>query len=404
MKTTFLKTTLLAAVTLMNIGAAEIENLKLNINRVKRDALVIKPNKKQKEKPALLIFFHGGNGTADQMVPMTDIDKYVDEHNLVVIMPNGLKDPEKDLQFWNDGRNETAHLGDDVLLTKRLIQVAKKKYNADTKKVFAGGISNGGLMTSRLICEQKDLFLGFVTVAASMPRDLKEVCQIEGPINLSFIIGTADFVMYEGGTIPSSKRKGLSGEVISTEKVLNKYLKASKCNKRKVTKELIDSKKRDNQSTEKSIYSKCADQSQITTFVIENGEHGYPTPRKRNNPAGVDIETTEVILNFIKDTIQRIYPPNTAPELTGPTSYEVKERRTLSFTLQANDGENDPLQFSCVGKCDYITVNKDSGLVTYKSPNIVGRKALTETFTFQVSDGELSSSTQISVTTTPSIR
>jgi polyhydroxybutyrate depolymerase len=110
-----------------------------------------------------------------------------------------------------------------------LINKAVNVWNVDRSKVFATGVSNGGMMAARLYCEETNLIKGFFTVAASMPKDIFPSCAPQGKASFGYVIGTNDFVMYDGGTIPSSRKKGLSGEVINSYQALDLYFGNNGC-------------------------------------------------------------------------------------------------------------------------------------------------------------------------------
>ena len=104
---------------------------------------------------------------------MEQFDELATRDQWVVAYPDGL------YHRWNDGRNDatsrsSAERVDDVLLISTLIDHLKELYSIDTNRVFATGMSNGGMMTERLGCELSDKIAAIAAVAGSLPQALAD--------------------------------------------------------------------------------------------------------------------------------------------------------------------------------------------------------------------------------------
>jgi poly(3-hydroxybutyrate) depolymerase len=78
---------------------------------------------------------------------------------------------------WNDGRvfiqnviqrRNRGEESDDIKFISELISKLKMNYFIDEKKIFATGISNGGIMCYKIANELSHLVSGIATIASSM--------------------------------------------------------------------------------------------------------------------------------------------------------------------------------------------------------------------------------------------
>jgi polyhydroxybutyrate depolymerase len=63
---------------------------------------------------------------------------------------------------------------------------------ADPKRVYIGGLSNGGFMAMRMACEAPQRFAAFVALTASAPLTAATTCRPDRPLPVLLINGTDD--------------------------------------------------------------------------------------------------------------------------------------------------------------------------------------------------------------------
>jgi polyhydroxybutyrate depolymerase len=86
---------------------------------------------------------------------------------------------------------------DDVGFIRALIDELVKARGIDPKRVYATGMSNGGMMTYRLGCELSDKIAAIAPVAGALNV---ENCAPTNPVSVIIFHGTADeHVLYNGG-------------------------------------------------------------------------------------------------------------------------------------------------------------------------------------------------------------
>lgn len=118
---------------------------------------------------------------------------------------------------WNDGRHaeeaQTFAEGiDDTGFLEKLVKKYQQKYNLTPAQTLSMGMSNGGMMTMRLLCQSEAVGAG-VAVVANLPKGLS--CTAS-PKPLTLVFGREDDVVkYAGGAL--SRTPTSWGEVESAK-------------------------------------------------------------------------------------------------------------------------------------------------------------------------------------------
>jgi polyhydroxybutyrate depolymerase len=133
----------------------------------------------------LLIMLHGGFGSGRQAERAYGWDQEADAYGFIVAYPNGLG------RAWNAGGGCCGKPGrsdtDDVAFISAMIAAIERHAAIDTARIFATGISNGGIMAYRLACET-NLFAAIAPVAATMLGS----CEGPQPLSVLHIHGLVD--------------------------------------------------------------------------------------------------------------------------------------------------------------------------------------------------------------------
>jgi polyhydroxybutyrate depolymerase len=156
---------------------------------------------KNTESSAAVLLFHGGQGSATTIGGITSntgggFSAFADQKNFIAIYPDSVSGT------WDDGRATITNRTNDVAFTAALLDAVALEYNLDSKRVFAAGISNGGMMVLRLACDLSSRISAVAVVAANMPNDLQAGCNPTQALPVAMFSGDADPLMpYTGGTI-----------------------------------------------------------------------------------------------------------------------------------------------------------------------------------------------------------
>jgi polyhydroxybutyrate depolymerase len=207
-----------------------LANKKIYFNGIERSYYLHLPpsHKTAVQLPAVLVFHGGGKADGDELAKYTGFDEIADREDFIAVYPNGV-----DAQ-WNDGRGKTFRKADntdvdDVGFVSALIDHIIRDYNGDPSKVYATGLSNGGMMTLRLGCEISSKLAAIAPVIANIPKNVIEKCEPDSPLPVLLMNGTEDpLVPWGGGYVRFFRRT--MGEVVSTEETIRFWVKQNRCN------------------------------------------------------------------------------------------------------------------------------------------------------------------------------
>ena len=226
------------------------------------------PARKASQVLPLVLVLHGGRGDGAGMRPLTGMDSSADAAGFIEVYPDGVQ------KKWADG----CHTGDptdtgvdDVAFLSSLVPRLSSELNADPKRIYATGISNGGFMTARLACDASSVFAAVAVVAATIPENVRTSCKPFRAVPFVLIHGTADtFVPEVGGTMT----KGDGGVIASTTQTVSLWRDLNECSSA-VTQTEIDPAN-DGTSITLERYTGCASGSEVAFYKISNGGHTWP--------------------------------------------------------------------------------------------------------------------------------
>jgi polyhydroxybutyrate depolymerase len=146
----------------------------------------------------VILNFHGGGSNAEQQQRYSGMDATADRDGFVAVYPNGTGRGTRALT-WNAGgccayaeRNKI----DDVGFTCALLDDLATRVHIDRVRVYATGISNGGMMAYRLGVEAADLVAAIAPVAGAL---IVETSGPARPMPLMLFNSVDDsYVPYEG--------------------------------------------------------------------------------------------------------------------------------------------------------------------------------------------------------------
>jgi polyhydroxybutyrate depolymerase len=160
----------------------------------------------------LVVMMHGGFGTAAQAEQDYGWDAEADRQHFVVVYPDGLH------RAWASGGGCCGTPGstgvDDVKFISTVVAAVTRDERIDPVRVYATGISNGGMMAYRLACDT-NLFAAIGPDSATLlgacpavplggcsptPKTGSGCAPAPHPVSVIHIHGTADHsIPYDGG-------------------------------------------------------------------------------------------------------------------------------------------------------------------------------------------------------------
>jgi polyhydroxybutyrate depolymerase len=164
----------------------------ISIHGTKRTFHVYLPTHSSGSLP-LVVMLHGGFGSGAQAERSYHWDNEADGGHFVVAYPDGLN------KAWNAGggccgRSAANHV-DDVGFVTQMVTTLQGETPIDPARIYAAGISNGGMMAYRLACDT-DRFAAIGPDSATMLGG----CPHPAPLSVIHVHGSADKrVPYNGG-------------------------------------------------------------------------------------------------------------------------------------------------------------------------------------------------------------
>lgn len=236
----------------------------------------------------LVLVLHGNAQRPEDVRARMNWQEWVAKDEIVVAFPEGVN------LAWADGRAPEAFLGrkpvhgvDDVQFLLTLVDNLASQGLIDRKRVFVTGLSNGGLMTYRLLCERADVFAGGAAIAASLWPGLAKSCQPSQPRPLLVMNGTADSVIPFEPTDPNAIAKG-AVYTVGTHETLAQWRRANGCKEtmRVIPMPDVDANDR---STVTHIAWQCPPECAVELYRIEGGGHRIPALASTLQRLGVDL-------------------------------------------------------------------------------------------------------------------
>jgi polyhydroxybutyrate depolymerase len=163
--------------------------------------LHVPPKYDGKTRMPLVIEMHGKGSSAQQEISWSGWAAKADAVGFVVIYPQGL------YASWNAGPPGCPILMcccepaqdykiDDASFIRALVTKTAQDGCIDLKRVYATGLSNGGIMSQWLACDAADMFAAVAPVSGPNMID----CKPSRPISVVLYRGTQDTgVIYNGG-------------------------------------------------------------------------------------------------------------------------------------------------------------------------------------------------------------
>lgn len=201
----------------------------------------------------VLIVLHGGGSDAVNAVRMTCpggdvtnedcITNHAARNGYIAVFPRGTsRRLIKRMRSWNAGGGDsddqwicTSGLAckndvDDIAYFNALLDALEASTQADMKRVYVTGLSNGAAMAHRLACEMPHRIAAIAAVAGANQVSAVQGCEPARPVPVLQIHGTADCAWrYDGGTPNCVGAPRFKGKYISVERSMRAWRDINGC-------------------------------------------------------------------------------------------------------------------------------------------------------------------------------
>lgn len=248
------------------------------------------------DKRPLVIVLHGGGGNAENAEAMSGFTAKAAQEGFIVAYPDGSGRMKDRLLTWNAGHccgYAMQNRVDDVGFINALIDRLLRDHPVDEKRVYATGISNGGMMSHRLGIELAPRFAAIAPVVAGLFGDEKTPVQ---PVAALMINGMLDkSVPYRGGAPGGRFPQAWDGTPVKPAVAQAEFwAKANRCPAAPVVEE---------RGMVLSRQYRCPGGKNVELLLLKDTGHTWPGGQRGFRGAddpGTSLHATDVIWDFFR--------------------------------------------------------------------------------------------------------
>ncbi len=289
-----------------SVPAGATTEYSVEVGGVVRRYLVHIPASYDSAQPTpLVLALHGGGGDMQHMAKDEHygIVGKSDRAGFIVAFPNGTGAMGDKFATWNAGAccgKARDNRIDDVAFVRALVADLQRRYAIDPARIFAMGMSNGGMMSHRLACDAADLFAAVASVAGT---DNTLACAPARPIPVLHIHArNDDHVLFEGGAGPGAFRdESKVTQFVSVPQTISNWIARNNC--RGAAREVLAVP-----GARCEVHDGCAGNARVELCVTEDGKHSWPgggvTTLSRQQPSQA-INANDVIWDFFQSVTAR---------------------------------------------------------------------------------------------------
>lgn len=247
----------------------------------------------------LVIAFHGGGGNALSFARRIGLQQMADRHGYIVAAPEGVGRGGRG-GSWNAGSADPSGYAeearvDDLGFVTALIADASSLAPVNPARVYAMGLSKGGMMAYHAACALPGRFAAIAAVASTMST---QYCTAPAGVSLLHIHGTADEnVPWEGG-----RGAQTGGDTVwpGVERGIAIWTRANQCSAMPLPQPVTQD------TTCQS--TRCGTGETVEICRVQGGGHAWPgsDPSKRQQRTDTYVSpyfnATEYIANFFDRT------------------------------------------------------------------------------------------------------
>lgn len=148
---------------------ADIEEVRIRVDGTQRKALVYIPSGVRKDAPAF-VAVHGYTSSARELIRRTSYVDMAERNGWILAVPQGLEYANGQ-SAWNAGTccgGAPTEGTDDVAFIDALAHELVVRYDADARRMFYQGYSNGAMLGYKVACRAEQPFSGFALLSGTL--------------------------------------------------------------------------------------------------------------------------------------------------------------------------------------------------------------------------------------------
>lgn len=252
----------------------------------------------------VVIAFHGGGGNPESMVRLSGLNAKSDQAGFIVVYPYGTGRLENQFLTFNGGGccgYAMERQIDDVAFTRALLDDLATVAKVDARRVYATGLSNGGIVSHYVASELSDRIAAIAPVGGPL---MMEAPNAKRPVPVMHFHGTADeFAPFKGGYGKGSfgRGKGVT-DFRSVEHTIQAWVKVNGCGPEPKIEPLPDIAA-DGMKVTRKTWTGARDGGEVVLIEIEGGGHTWPGMEpivKQLGPSTKDISANDLMWEFFQ--------------------------------------------------------------------------------------------------------
>ena len=248
-----------------------------------RSAIVhVPPRAPEKSQLPVLFNFHGGGGHGANEQGYSSMDGLADREAFIAVYPNGTGRFDKRLLTWNAGTccaYSVIHNVDDVGFIRALIAELSLKLPIDRRRIYATGLSNGGMMAHRLAAQASDLIAAVAPVAGGM---VLSTIASSRAVPIMHIHSVDDpRALYTGGLgppFPTTKSQVFHPNI---DEMIIKWVRHNGCALEPTIADRRSAGDARGHTATKYVYSNCRDGAEVALWKLTGAGHVWPGGKQK---------------------------------------------------------------------------------------------------------------------------
>ncbi len=267
----------------------------LKVGGLKRSYLIHLPEGYDSRTPTpVVVAMHGATMNGPMMAWFSGLSKKADEAGFIAVYPDGTGTFSS--LNWNAGTccgSAVEKNIDDVGFINAILDDLIQTFNADPRRIYITGMSNGGMMAYRMASEMSDRIAAIAPVSGTMGT---RTCNPNRPVPILHVHGTDDkFMPFAGGRSPSGKL------LYSVDHSIQAWVKANGCDE--TPHRDVLSKVDDDMRVTRAIYGTNPHGPEVVLVVIEGGGHTWPgkkSPSRNLGRSALNISANDLMWEFFQ--------------------------------------------------------------------------------------------------------
>lgn len=249
-------------------------------DRTRRYIVHVPPQARNGRPLPVVLNFHGGGGNGRGMQDYARTDGVADREGFLVVYPDGTGRLRRRLLTWNAGSccgYARARGVDDVGFVRALLDDLARRTPVDARRVYATGLSNGGMMAYRLAAEAGDRIAAIAPVAGGMVVDS---IRSPRPIPILHIHSVDDpRALYGGGLGPPFPFTNTRVVQPNMDSVVARWVAFDRCPAAPVVGDTVRGRAGSATAAHTATpitYGPCADGSEVVLWKLTGAGHVWP--------------------------------------------------------------------------------------------------------------------------------